>query len=75
MKQFIIINNNKSNIINTKYINLDLVTEINVNGIKDGPHGIYLKTIDGETHCFSNDINSEGAQQLLAILKKDGISS
>lgn len=75
MAQFIIINNNKSALINTKYINLDLVTEINVRGVKDGLQSIHLTTMDGESHCFSNDINSEKAQQLLAMLKENGISS
>jgi len=63
MAQFISINNNKSDLIHTRYINLDLVTEVNVRGVKNGLQSIHLHTIDGETHCFSSDINSEEAQE------------
>lgn len=74
MAKFIVINNNKSKIIDIKYINLDLITTINIQGIEGGHQSINITTIDGKSHCYSNDINSAEAKQLFAMLKEHGIS-
>jgi predicted NAD/FAD-binding protein len=60
------------NVVNIVYINLSQIVSVQIQGIKNGPQGINIVTTDGINHRFSDDVDSEDAQELLAFLEKNG---